>query len=449
MELKIWVDGIQRVVCGATLDTTCQDVVVALAHAMGRTGRFTLIEKWRDIDRPLAPTECPLRVLHKWGEYAPQVKFLLCQADLDQKQQPSKEKTSAFVENRPFFTPKSLSLHGPASDMSVKRALTFSGVHGTSASHSSLQSNALAPTTKLRRTHLGPVPIGSEKHSSSLLQSSSHSSPRHPALLGKGSHEQHKEASPPKQAQRHPVAPPRKRLSPVLQQEQNARMVPHDSLGSPPLSSSSSSSTLQNSDSSRVQSSSTESSQQCQSSESNSPVNSFRQSHVHSSSGLQSQGVQHSCGYPPDPKQVEECSNQSSPSPPLLPSSLPPSVTGRDLSLDDLMQDHKSSMADIETSVTGRDHSHQASLEIEEYDLDSNFPDTYKDFSGNEWPAVTVEYRLEDGLGPGGAHVENEHAKLVRLVDMQQERMKTQESQIDLINTGIVFIDKYKHQLSI
>ncbi|GFN87698.1 doublecortin domain-containing protein 5 [Plakobranchus ocellatus] len=81
MELKVWVEGIQRVVCGANYSTTCQDVVLALAHAMGRTGRFTLVERWRDSERPLSPSECPLQALHKWGEYAAEVRFFLIQAD--------------------------------------------------------------------------------------------------------------------------------------------------------------------------------------------------------------------------------------------------------------------------------------------------------------------------------------------------------------------------------
>lgn len=36
MELKVWVDGVQRIVCGVTEFTTCQDVVIALAQAIGK-----------------------------------------------------------------------------------------------------------------------------------------------------------------------------------------------------------------------------------------------------------------------------------------------------------------------------------------------------------------------------------------------------------------------------
>lgn len=47
----MYVDGIQRVVCGVTLTTTCADIVFALCHATGQTGRFMLIEKWRNNER--------------------------------------------------------------------------------------------------------------------------------------------------------------------------------------------------------------------------------------------------------------------------------------------------------------------------------------------------------------------------------------------------------------
>uniref|UniRef100_A0A0V0G7V3 Putative ras association domain-containing protein 8 isoform x2 n=1 Tax=Triatoma dimidiata TaxID=72491 RepID=A0A0V0G7V3_TRIDM len=77
MELKVWVEGIQRIVCGVTEATTCQDVVYALAHATGKTGRFTLIERWRNNERLLAPQEHPLKVVTKWGEYSSEVQLIL------------------------------------------------------------------------------------------------------------------------------------------------------------------------------------------------------------------------------------------------------------------------------------------------------------------------------------------------------------------------------------
>ncbi|XP_021710994.1 hybrid signal transduction histidine kinase A isoform X2 [Aedes aegypti] len=90
MELKVWVEGIQRIVCGVTEVTTCQDVVFALAHATGKTGRFTLIERWRNNERLLAPHENPLKILMKWGEYSSDVQFILQRSEQkkpDQNQQ--------------------------------------------------------------------------------------------------------------------------------------------------------------------------------------------------------------------------------------------------------------------------------------------------------------------------------------------------------------------------
>ncbi|XP_030222033.1 ras association domain-containing protein 8 [Gadus morhua] len=77
MELKVWVDGVQRVVCGVTEATSCHDVVIALAQAIGRTGRYTLVEKWRDSERLLAPHESPVSSLNTWGQYAGDVQLIL------------------------------------------------------------------------------------------------------------------------------------------------------------------------------------------------------------------------------------------------------------------------------------------------------------------------------------------------------------------------------------
>ena len=39
MELKVWVDGVVRVVCGLSYTTSCQDVVIALAQAIGKSAQ--------------------------------------------------------------------------------------------------------------------------------------------------------------------------------------------------------------------------------------------------------------------------------------------------------------------------------------------------------------------------------------------------------------------------
>ncbi|XP_037627592.1 ras association domain-containing protein 8 [Sebastes umbrosus] len=77
MEVKVWVDGIPRVVCGVTEETTCQEVVLALAQALAQTGRYTLQEKFKDFERCMAPNECLLETLEKYGEQTRDVRLTL------------------------------------------------------------------------------------------------------------------------------------------------------------------------------------------------------------------------------------------------------------------------------------------------------------------------------------------------------------------------------------
>uniref|UniRef100_A0A4W4H3A7 Ras-associating domain-containing protein n=1 Tax=Electrophorus electricus TaxID=8005 RepID=A0A4W4H3A7_ELEEL len=102
MELKVWVDGVQRIVCGVTEVTTCQEVVIALAQAIGRTGRYTLIEKWRETERHLAPHENPVVSLNKWGQYASDVQLVLQRTGPSLSERPTSE-TSALVPERGLF----------------------------------------------------------------------------------------------------------------------------------------------------------------------------------------------------------------------------------------------------------------------------------------------------------------------------------------------------------
>ncbi|XP_064143569.1 ras association domain-containing protein 7 [Loxodonta africana] len=77
MELKVWVDGIQRVVCGVSEQTTCQEVVIALAQAIGQTGRFVLVQRLREKERQMLPQECPVGAQATCGQFASDVQFVL------------------------------------------------------------------------------------------------------------------------------------------------------------------------------------------------------------------------------------------------------------------------------------------------------------------------------------------------------------------------------------
>ncbi|XP_062928381.1 ras association domain-containing protein 8b [Mobula hypostoma] len=133
MELKVWVDGVQRIVCGVTEATTCQEVVIALAQAIGRTGRYTLIEKWRETERHLAPHENPLAALNKWGQYASDVQLILRRTGPSLSERPTSDSMGRAPERtlyRQSLPP--LAKLRPQNDRSLRRkepkrkSLTFS-----------------------------------------------------------------------------------------------------------------------------------------------------------------------------------------------------------------------------------------------------------------------------------------------------------------------------------
>lgn len=134
MELKVWVDGVQRIVCGVTEVTTCQEVVIALAQAIGRTGRYTLIEKWRDTERHLAPHENPIISLNKWGQYASDVQLILRRTGPSLSERPTSDSGARAPErtlHRQSLPP--LAKLRPQMDKSLRRrepkrkSLTFTG----------------------------------------------------------------------------------------------------------------------------------------------------------------------------------------------------------------------------------------------------------------------------------------------------------------------------------
>ncbi|KAG1677096.1 Ras association domain-containing protein 8 [Nymphon striatum] len=159
MELKVWVDGIQRIVCGVSDTTTCQDVVYALAHATSQTGRFTLVEKWRNNERILAPSDKPVRVLLKWGEYSGDVQFMLRRSNSNTND--SQRRDTKDSSKTPYFSPQRLPSNGREGSKSpsdgskeIKKSLTFSGGRSGASTPSDLLE---APSTPNNRIDVSSV----------------------------------------------------------------------------------------------------------------------------------------------------------------------------------------------------------------------------------------------------------------------------------------------------
>lgn len=380
MELKVWVDGIKRVVCGVTDNTTCQDIVIALAHAMGRTGRFTLIEKWRDNERPLSPSECPLQVLQKWGEFANEV--TLCLYESGSKRHKKHEPGGKVVPKTQDQFTHNFTPPAKPSEANVKRSLTFSGARNTETqsarsreSHEPQQRH-LAPQDLSKASKLEPGTTNGTSWSSSSSLSSQNSGYLPP---------QQKNSKIVTGLRRRPSPqPPLQHSTPVTPKTQHSNHLP---------------------------------------SPRNVPNQSFNQNQTHhrsvSQSEKQNQGRSRS----------HAVENRTSAFSPVRPR--------RNSHEEEVLRIPD---ADIPVYTERKKSSHKP--EIEEYDLDSNFPDVVKE-TGRDY--LIEEYHVPGDQGQGHLYGNNnvskeeqERIKLLRLVTMQNERIKMQDSQIELADTEIL-----------
>ncbi|KAK0137274.1 Ras association domain-containing protein 8 [Merluccius polli] len=208
MELKVWVDGVVRVVCGLSEETSCQDVVIALAQAIGQyrkfdfftvpfglvcmrgsqyktaaavhgvtevfalgppgqTGRYVLIQRLRDTERQLLATDRPLESLAKLGQHGAEVQFFL------RRTGPSSDSPVAKQDPAPPFPlPKHLEPELSKRNQ-PKKSLTFN--LGPSAS----------PKTKAPQTRRSPRDSPEQRASPAPSPSPLSSSPLPPAVPSK------------------------------------------------------------------------------------------------------------------------------------------------------------------------------------------------------------------------------------------------------------------------
>nr|XP_019957659.1 PREDICTED: ras association domain-containing protein 8-like [Paralichthys olivaceus]XP_019957660.1 PREDICTED: ras association domain-containing protein 8-like [Paralichthys olivaceus]XP_019957661.1 PREDICTED: ras association domain-containing protein 8-like [Paralichthys olivaceus]XP_019957662.1 PREDICTED: ras association domain-containing protein 8-like [Paralichthys olivaceus] len=159
MELKVWVDGVVRVVCGLSEETSCQDVVIALAQAIGQTGRYVLIQRLRDTERQLLATEKPLESLAKLGQHGSEVQFFL------RRTGPSSSDGPGSKQDRP--TPLPLPMHSepePLKRSQPKKALTFNLGPSTSPRTKANQYKRSPRDSPEQRTSPSPSPSPLSSH---------------------------------------------------------------------------------------------------------------------------------------------------------------------------------------------------------------------------------------------------------------------------------------------
>lgn len=465
MELKVQVDGIHRVVCGVTADSTCHDVVLALAHAIGKTGRFTLVEKWRDNERPLLPKECPIQLLQKWGEYAHEVQFLLMIPD-QVKSESNKQRLKENENPRDNFVHK---FSPPqVKDNNVKRSLTFSGAHKTEFSSLKNGPTALGQLGKVQSFDENPKsnsrpPLhtqnqSAQPHISSSAQQFNHNSHHNVSAFDNPRRQnQHHSNQSIIQGQHH---------NHENHQVSNVSGV-HHSLRTTHNKDHSNSHTrndgFQNHNSRLPLPSDNPNNipgrRVSPRERGYSPANHYSvpdsgvksSNHRHETSNTQSQHrTEHNRIVSPQNRTAT-----ASPGQPTLPgspsNSILPIVQGRTRpsafspviphkhkhhNTVDVTQTNPTNHPNMKTGKVPGFNGVPSGVVLEEYDLDSNFPDILRN---SRKDVVIEEYKMpEDGRGSVTRKVEPDpqFTKMQRLVNMQQERIKMQESQLQLIDTG-------------
>lgn len=434
MELKVWVDGIKRVVCGVTDNTTCQDIVIALAQAMGRTGRFTLIEKWRENERPLAPTECPLLVLQKWGEFASEVKLMLYESGTRRKQKLSEKENDVMKVPDRFthnFTPPV-----KTSEAVIRRSLTFSGGRKQEPNNVykrpeminfQRQSNQGPVVNQHRSRHL-QIPEKVTSNGNSLSSASAMSSQNSSVPLPQSRR---------RRSSSHDQTSSQDRQRPSLpsnQIVQHASLGPQHSNHAPQFSSK----TAQYSN---------------HGPQLHQTITQRPESHnsvpVSMTASNQNNGTnqnhKHSTNIQPKHTNTMPISNGSIRAPPNRQVGVNGSVHSSAFlpvqpiknSLERLKDTPRISDMDIPIYTDHRKSS-QIKHEHEEYDLDSNFPDVVKETGQDR---LIEEFHMPGGSGQ--SHTRNlmsreevERGKLLRLVTMQNERIRMHDCQLEIIDTG-------------
>ncbi|ESN96023.1 hypothetical protein HELRODRAFT_163049 [Helobdella robusta] len=78
MELKVFTeDGISRVISGVTDQTTCRDVMVAVAQATGSQGTYSMLLLWGNIAKTLLPNDKPMDIVKNFAESSTNTRFLI------------------------------------------------------------------------------------------------------------------------------------------------------------------------------------------------------------------------------------------------------------------------------------------------------------------------------------------------------------------------------------
>jgi hypothetical protein len=92
MDLRVYVDGVARIICDLTRTTTVHDIIIALAQYKGKAGRYSLIERAPNgTQRTLSPNELTYELI-----YHPDWSYILRQNSSDQNVSNSQKRSKSL-----------------------------------------------------------------------------------------------------------------------------------------------------------------------------------------------------------------------------------------------------------------------------------------------------------------------------------------------------------------
>ncbi|CAF2142584.1 unnamed protein product [Rotaria magnacalcarata] len=191
MDLRVYVDGVARIICDLTRTTTVHDIIIALAQYKGKTGRYSLIERSPDgAHRTLSPNEFTYELV-----YHPDWSYILRQnssnTDLSDNQKRSKslDERKTPTQQQSIVEIPSAVTSSSSSSTATSTSGHFRTVNNNNndnknngfATLSSSSSSSVKSSEKKKRSHLRHIfpsaNINNNNNNNNNLNSNEYSSP--------------------------------------------------------------------------------------------------------------------------------------------------------------------------------------------------------------------------------------------------------------------------------
>ncbi|CAF0808983.1 unnamed protein product [Adineta ricciae] len=152
MDLRVYVDGVARIICDLTPTTTVHDIIIALAQYKGKAGRYSLIERAPDgAQRTLSPHELTHELIHH-----PDWTYILRQnLDFSQKQKRSKSldgRKTPLQQQSTVEIPSAVTSSSSSSSTSGHFRTVYNNNNGSATLSSS--SSSIKSSEKKKHSHL-------------------------------------------------------------------------------------------------------------------------------------------------------------------------------------------------------------------------------------------------------------------------------------------------------